>query len=117
MEDSGQSPVRRLDFLVRGAGGDAENLVERRARGVQIRRSRLLRPGRASFRGGGGGGEGNYRPGFDAARRRSHGVAGEVNGGKRRWKGHGRNHVRYLLYCDPLGYGNWEWNVSNEIWD
>ncbi|KAL5142322.1 hypothetical protein HKD37_09G025525 [Glycine soja] len=63
--DSGQSLVRGLDFLVRGVGRDAEDIVKRKVRGVQIRRSQLLRPGRASFSGG----EGDYWPGFDAARR------------------------------------------------
>jgi len=67
--DSNRSSVRGLDFLVRGARGDAENIVKRRARGVgvQIRRSPLLHLGRASFSDSDGDGECDYRPGFDAA--------------------------------------------------
>jgi len=103
LANSGQSPVRGLDFLVRGADGDAKDIVRRRARGVKIRRSRLLHPGRASFSSG----KGDYWPGFDAARRRSHGVAEEVNDGKRQ-KGHGRNHVCYLLYWELVIRCGWE---------
>lgn len=88
---SGQAPVRRLDFLVGGGGGDAEDVVERGTRGVEIRRPRLVRPGRASIGGGGGGGEGDYWAGSDATGRRNDGV-----GGERRWKGEGGDHVGRL---------------------
>lgn len=93
--DSGQSPVRGLDFLAGGTGGDAEDIVEGRAGGAQIRRAWFLRPGRASFLGGGGGGggEGHYWAGSNATGRRGLGFTGEVNGWKRRLKGHRRNHV------------------------
>lgn len=59
--DSNRSSVRDLDFLVRGARGDAEDIVKRRVRGVQIQRSPLLHPGRASFIDSGDDGECDYR--------------------------------------------------------
>ncbi|KAG4924723.1 hypothetical protein JHK87_050263 [Glycine soja] len=105
LANSDHSPVRGLDFLVRGAGGDAKDIVRRRARGVKIRRSRLLHPGIASFNSG----EGDYWPGFDAARRRSHGVAEEVNDGKReRTRKKSCLLLAILGACDTLWLGEVE---------
>lgn len=106
MADPGKSPVRRLDLLDGGAGRYAEDLVERSAGGVQIRRPRLLRPGRASVGGGGSGGEGDYWPGSDVARRRSHGVPGEVGIGERRRKRYGGEHVCVVIVVRSLRFGN-----------
>ncbi|KAI3420657.1 uncharacterized protein J3R85_012589 [Psidium guajava] len=97
----GQTPVRHLDLLARGARGDAEDLVEGRARrrhpaaaeeAMRGRRRRRAGPGVGGREGGGrGGGEGARAEGGGARRR---GGGGGEGAEERRRGGHGTVRVR-----------------------